>query len=88
MIGMLLFAFVITCINVTLIYISLSDNIRFVKTLEKKLKEYRQLKDSIPAIIPSPELLKKANDFDAYFEKVFKTLDESKEHVANHHSDG
>ena len=81
MIVMLLFAFVITCINVTLIYISLSDNIRFVKTLEKKLKEYQQLKDSIPSIIPSPELLKKANEFDAYFNEIAKTLRDTDSHL-------
>ena len=81
MILFMLFASVVTVINISLIYISLSDNIRLVKTIDKKLQEYQQLKNSIPPIIPSPELLKKANDFDAYFQEIAKTLRDTDSHL-------
>ena len=58
------------------------------KRMSSILEEYKEIQKSTESYILSVENKKRLDEFDAYFEKVFKTLDESKEHVANRSSDG
>ena len=87
MIWILLISALITAVNIYLIYTSQNGNANLLKAINEKLQEYREIKESIPPIVLSLELQRKIDEFDSYFEKVFKTLDESKEHVANRHPD-
>lgn len=58
------------------------------KRMNSILEEYKEIKKSTESYILSVENKKRLDEFDDYFEKVFKTLKESKEHVANRSSDG
>lgn len=57
------------------------------KRLLAILEEYKYLKKCSESYILTVEEKKLLDEFDAYFEKTFKTLKESKEHVANRHPD-
>lgn len=47
------------------------------------LDEYKAIKKSTDSYLLRTDVQKKVKEFDAYFEKVFKTLDESKHHLVN-----
>lgn len=61
--------------------------VKWSKKQEEKLtsilEEYKSIKKSTDSYLLSTDVQKKVKEFDAYFEKVFKTLDESKTHLAN-----
>ena len=54
--------------------------------LNEILKEYKALKKSTELYILSNTDQQKFKDFDDYFEKVFKSLQESKKHVDSYNS--
>ena len=54
--------------------------------LNEILDEYKLLKKSTELYVLSPENQQKFNDFDDYFEKVFKSLQESKKHIDSYNS--
>lgn len=58
------------------------------KRLNDILEEYKSIKKSTELYVLSAVDRQKFKEFDDYFEKVFKSLQESKEHVANRSSDG
>ena len=83
MIWILLISALITAVNIYLIYTSQHGNANLLKAIDKKLQEYREIKESIPPIVPSLELQKKIDEFDSYFEEITKTLSAMDSHLVD-----
>lgn len=78
----------LSILDASFLYFFVKWSVKQEAKLNSILEEYKAIKKSTDSYLLSTDVQKKVKEFDAYFEKTFKTLKESKEHVANRHSDG
>lgn len=74
---------ILSILDASFLYFFVKWSIKQEEKLTSILEEYKSIKKSTDSYLLSTDVQKKVKEFDAYFEKVFKTLDESKAHLAN-----